>query len=66
VLSPTVPYFAILYWTLDKYKCVYGIWLVPISECVNGMLKYYFKVRAVALHAGVRALGCACVRACVP
>lgn len=39
-----VPYFAILYWTLDKYKCVYGIWLVPISECVNGMLKYYFKV----------------------
>lgn len=39
-----VPYFAALYWTLDKYKCVYGIWLVPISEILNGCLKWYFRV----------------------
>lgn len=23
---------------------MYGIWLVPVSECVNGTLKYYFRV----------------------
>jgi membrane-associated phospholipid phosphatase len=39
-----VPYFAALYWCLDKYKCVYGIWLVPVSEITNGCLKWYFRV----------------------
>jgi len=39
-----VPYFAVLYWTLDKYKCIYGIWLVPISEMINGILKWFFRV----------------------
>jgi len=39
-----VPYFAVLYWCLDKFKCVYGIWLVPISEIVNGCMKWYFAV----------------------
>jgi len=35
-----VPYFALLYWMLDKYKCVYGIWLVPLSEIFNGCMKW--------------------------
>lgn len=39
-----VPYFATLYWVLDKFKCIYGIWLIPISEIANGMLKWYFRV----------------------
>lgn len=39
-----VPYFATLYWVLDKFKCIYGIWLIPVSEIVNGMLKWYFRV----------------------
>jgi membrane-associated phospholipid phosphatase len=33
-----------MYWCLDKYKCVYGIWLVLISEILNGFLKWYFRV----------------------
>jgi membrane-associated phospholipid phosphatase len=39
-----VPYFAALYWLLDKHKCVYGIFLVPVSELANGALKWYFRV----------------------
>jgi len=39
-----VPYFALLYWLLDKYKCVYGIWLVPISEIFNGCMKWYYNI----------------------
>lgn len=39
-----VPYFATLFWVLDKFKCIYGIWLIPVSEIVNGMLKWYFRV----------------------
>ena len=35
-----VPYFALCYWILDKYKCVYGIWLVPVSEIFNGCMKW--------------------------
>jgi hypothetical protein len=25
-------YFAGLYWSMDKFKCLYGIWLIPLSE----------------------------------
>lgn len=32
--------FACLYWALDQYKCVAGIWLVPILEVVNGCVKW--------------------------
>ena len=32
--------FACLYWALDQYKCVAGIWLVPISEVANGCIKW--------------------------
>lgn len=39
-----VPYFAMLYWTLDKFKCVYGIWLLTLSEITNGLLKWWFRV----------------------
>jgi membrane-associated phospholipid phosphatase len=35
-------YFAIMYWVLDRYKCMYGIWLVPTSEIVNGLLKWHY------------------------
>ena len=44
-----VPYFALLYWILDKYKCVYGIWLVPVSEVLNGCLKWY--IQHVSMYA---------------
>eukprot|EP00301_Raphidiophrys_heterophryoidea_P026631 c9240_g1_i1.p1 GENE.c9240_g1_i1~~c9240_g1_i1.p1 ORF type:complete len:342 (-),score=70.09 c9240_g1_i1:192-1217(-) len=27
-----------------QYKCVYGIWLVPISEILNGLLKWHYHV----------------------
>lgn len=35
-------YFAMMYWVLDRYKCVYGIWLVPMSEVINGLLKWHY------------------------
>lgn len=35
-----LPLFACLYWCLDQWKCVAGIWLVPINEVVNGALKW--------------------------
>ena len=25
-------------------QCIYGIWLVPTSEVLNGILKWYFRV----------------------
>lgn len=39
-----IPYFTALYWCLDKHKCVEGVWLIPISEIVNGALKWYYQV----------------------
>ena len=39
-----VPYFATLYWILDKHKCLNGIWLIPISEILNGTLKWLYRV----------------------
>lgn len=32
--------FACLYWALDQYKCVAGIWLVPVLEVANGCVKW--------------------------
>jgi len=37
-------YFASLYWILDQDKVIYGIWLVPISEILNGLLKWHYHV----------------------
>lgn len=31
---------ACLYWCLDQHKCVAGIWLVPLSEIANGIVKW--------------------------
>jgi hypothetical protein len=45
-----VPYFALLYWIFDKYKCVYGIWLVPVSEILNGCLKWSGLSGSAPLH----------------
>jgi hypothetical protein len=39
-----VPYFAFLYWVFSQELCIYGIWLVPISETTNGLMKWYFQV----------------------
>ena len=35
-----LPVFAILYWCLDQHKCFAGIWLVPVSEIANGVIKW--------------------------
>ncbi len=35
-----LPTFAILYWSADQYKCFAGIWLVPLSEIANGVIKW--------------------------
>jgi hypothetical protein len=35
-----LPLFACLYWCIDQYFCVAGIWLVPINEIANGLLKW--------------------------
>lgn len=35
-----LPVFASLYWCIDQHKCVAGIWLVPISEIANGIVKW--------------------------
>ena len=32
--------FACLYWAVDQYKCYAGIWLVPVSEVANGLIKW--------------------------
>lgn len=37
-------YFAALYWLIDKHQCVYGVWLIPASVLVNGILKWCFRV----------------------
>ena len=34
-----LPVFASLYWCIDQHKCVAGIWLVPISEIANGIVR---------------------------
>jgi len=41
-LSPNglVAYFAALYWLNDKYKCAYGVWLIPLSVLLNGHIKW--------------------------
>lgn len=35
-----LPLFASLYWCLDQHKCFCGIWLVPLSEMANGVVKW--------------------------
>lgn len=44
-LSPNglVGYFAGLYWLNAKYKCAYGVWLIPISVLLNGHIKWLFR-----------------------
>jgi len=39
-----VPYLAFLYWFLDRHKGVYMVWLIPLSELLNGIMKWYFRV----------------------
>lgn len=31
---------AALYWVISPYLCVYGIWLVPVMEIANGLIKW--------------------------
>ena len=35
-----LPLFACLHWCVDPYKCMTGIWLVPVSEIANGCVKW--------------------------
>ena len=35
-----LPLFASLYWCIDQHKCIAGIWLVPLSEIANGIVKW--------------------------
>ena len=35
--------FATLYWCLDQHKCIAGIWLVPLAEISNGVVKWAFR-----------------------
>lgn len=35
-----LPIFASLHWCWDPYKCMTGIWLVPMSEAFNGCVKW--------------------------
>ena len=38
-----LPVFATLYWCLDQHKCIAGIWLVPLAEISNGVVKWAFR-----------------------
>jgi len=38
-----VAYFAALYWLNDKYKCIYGVFLIPFSVHLNGHIKWFFR-----------------------
>ena len=38
-----VTFFALLYWCLDSDLCVTGIWLVPVAEITNGLIKWQFQ-----------------------
>ena len=38
-----LPLFSTLYWCLDAHKCNAGIWLVPVSEIANGLIKWLFR-----------------------
>ena len=38
-----VTFFAFLFWCLDPFLCNSGIWLVPVAEISNGLIKWQFQ-----------------------
>jgi hypothetical protein len=38
-----VTFFAFLHWCLDSEMCMSGIWLVPVAEITNGLIKWQFQ-----------------------
>jgi hypothetical protein len=35
-----LPLFATLFWCLDAFKCNAGVWLIPVTEIMNGLVKW--------------------------
>ena len=52
-----LPFFSVLYWCADQHKCVAGIWLVPLSEAFNCVVKWqYRRARPAWMDPDVRLL----------